>query len=268
MFTTPFAFMAAPAGGGYDPDAQAFFDRVTAAGGSLTETEEEAVNTLVGDLKSYSIWGDLQAVYPFVGASNASCRQNLISSSFTGTFNGSWTFSASGADPTGNSTYFDTGWNPSVNSDVMNNHYGVYITQNEPDQFPLAAYGVFDGFDRRWFTFVNLGQQSYYEQANTFVQVNNGGTNRGFNIVNANSGTLTAYLQGTLLGSVSYLDGGEPNGNFWFGRVNRLQPELIQDTQMKSNHTFGTLGYQLNSTKAGNYYTAVQAFQTTLGRQV
>ena len=34
-------------GGGFDPDAQAFFDRVTTAGGTLTTTEKNATNQLV-----------------------------------------------------------------------------------------------------------------------------------------------------------------------------------------------------------------------------
>jgi hypothetical protein len=37
---------------GYDPDAQAFFDRVTTAGGTLTTTEQNATNQLVLDMKS------------------------------------------------------------------------------------------------------------------------------------------------------------------------------------------------------------------------
>ena len=39
-----------------DVDAQLFFDRVSAAGGTLTNTEKTATNQLVLDLKSTSIW--------------------------------------------------------------------------------------------------------------------------------------------------------------------------------------------------------------------
>ena len=72
--------------GGFDADAQAFFDRVTTAGGTLTTTEKNATNQLVLDMKSYGIWTAMRAVYPMVGASAAACAQNLKSSSFTGTF--------------------------------------------------------------------------------------------------------------------------------------------------------------------------------------
>jgi hypothetical protein len=49
-------------GGGVDPDAQAF---ITAA--AITDpTQQAAINTLVVDLKGYSIWSKMKALYPFV----------------------------------------------------------------------------------------------------------------------------------------------------------------------------------------------------------
>ncbi len=59
-----------------DPDASAFFSRVTAAGGTLTTTEQNAVNTLVLDMKTAGIWTPMKAIYPMVGASAAACAQN------------------------------------------------------------------------------------------------------------------------------------------------------------------------------------------------
>jgi hypothetical protein len=253
-------------GPAYDPDAQAFFNRVSAAGGTLTTAEKNATNQLVLDLKSYSIWADIQVAYPMVGGTNASCSQNLISSSFTGTFNGGWTFTSSGALPDGiNGTYMDTAWNPSIVSDVDNNHYGIYTTQNEPGD---ASYGVFDGFTKRWFMFLNFGGlESYFEQGNSILLWANAGINKGFSFGNCDAGTLTGYVSGSSLGTVSYTNGGAPNSNFWFGATNRLQT-LNRATPMTVNIAFATLGYKMNATKVANYYTAVQAFQTSLGRQV
>jgi hypothetical protein len=92
----------------YDADAQAYFDRVTAAGGTLTTAEKNAVNTLTLTLKSNGIWTNLLAIYPYVGGSAASCAQNLRSATYTGTFNGGWTFSSLGAKPNGLNGYFNT----------------------------------------------------------------------------------------------------------------------------------------------------------------
>jgi len=60
-----------------DGDAQAFIFRVEAAGGTLTTTEKNSINTLVVRLKAANIWTKLLAVYPMVGASAAACAQNL-----------------------------------------------------------------------------------------------------------------------------------------------------------------------------------------------
>jgi len=67
-----------------DADAQAFIDRIYSADGSLSTTEADAVNDLVIDLKGYGIWTKMKAIYPMVGASAAACKQNLKSSSLSG----------------------------------------------------------------------------------------------------------------------------------------------------------------------------------------
>ena len=112
--------------GGFDPDALAFFNRVTAAGGSLTTTEKVATNQLVIDLKGYSIWSKMKAIYPMVGASSAACAQNLKSSSFTGTFSGGWTFSSTGATPNGTNAYMDTNFMPSTELSANSASIGYY----------------------------------------------------------------------------------------------------------------------------------------------
>jgi len=79
---------------GIDADWLAYYNRVIAAGGSLSTTEQNATKTLVADLKTAGIWSSMKAIYPMVGASAAACAQNLKSSSFTGTFTSGWTFSS------------------------------------------------------------------------------------------------------------------------------------------------------------------------------
>jgi hypothetical protein len=50
------AFPPVPPTPTVDPDAAAFFSRVTTAGGTLTSTEQTAVNTLVVQMKAAGIW--------------------------------------------------------------------------------------------------------------------------------------------------------------------------------------------------------------------
>ena len=108
-------------GSAYDADAQAFFDRVSTAGGSLSITEKSAVNQLVLDLKSYSIWTKMKAIYPMVGASAAACAQNLVSSSFTGTFNGGVTYASTGITGNGTSGFMNTTLSPNGNIGLNSN---------------------------------------------------------------------------------------------------------------------------------------------------
>ena len=120
----------------YDPDAQAFFNRVSSAEGTLSTTEKTAVNQLVLDMKSANIWTAMKAVYPMVGASAAACAQNLKSSSFTGTFTSGWTFASTGATPNGTSAYFNT----TFASNLLSNgstHMSYYSKTNQTSGSPI-----------------------------------------------------------------------------------------------------------------------------------
>lgn len=146
MIIATHGILASAGGIVYDADAQAFFDRVTAAGGTLSATEKTAVNQLVLDMKSYSIWTAMKAIYPMVGASAAACAQNLKSSSFTGTFNGGWTFASTGATPNGTTGYMDTGLTPSTELNVNSNGIGFYTSransENKSDVVNMGSFGV------------------------------------------------------------------------------------------------------------------------------
>jgi hypothetical protein len=112
------------AGSSYDADAQAFF---TAAGITDT-TQKSAVNQLVLDLKSYSIWTKMKALYPFVGGAATPHSYNLKNTSqYQITWNGGWTHSSTGALPNGTNAYANTGFNPSTVLSSTNGNIGVYL---------------------------------------------------------------------------------------------------------------------------------------------
>ena len=99
MFSTNFISMVASGEPAFDPDALDFFARVGASGGILSSTEEQAVNQLVKDLKSYNLWSSMLAIYPIVGGGtgttaqrSAACSKNLKSASFNGTYTAGWTY--------------------------------------------------------------------------------------------------------------------------------------------------------------------------------
>lgn len=61
-------------------EAQQFAERVTAAGGTLSYSDQYAISTLVSDFKTIGVWNKMKGIYPFVGAS-----KNLFS--YTEDFN-------------------------------------------------------------------------------------------------------------------------------------------------------------------------------------
>ena len=110
-----------------DSDAQAF---ITATGITDT-TQKNAINQLVLDLKSYSIWTKMSAIYPFVGGTATTHKWNLkdprdLDVAFRLTFSGGWTHSATGALPNGTNGYADTFLTPSTSLLQNSSHISYY----------------------------------------------------------------------------------------------------------------------------------------------
>jgi hypothetical protein len=250
---------------GIDPDAQAFFDRVTAAGGTLSATEKTAVDTLVKQMKLDGTWTPMKAIYPMVGASAAACAQNLKSASFTGTFNGGWTFTSGGITPNGTNAYMDTNLIPStsllLNSVHFSNYLPVFGTSQGSD------IGVVDTSSNGLYAFYRNSGVAFLrtnDQSNTFA--NDQTTNNGFRIVSRESAVLSkSYVNNTdTFTSVSVSDG-LPIFSIFLGA--RSANGGINNPSNRQQ-SFASIGDGLIDTQASNFYTAVQAFQTTLSRQV
>jgi|688.fasta_scaffold297757_2 hypothetical protein len=254
----------------FDADAAAFFNRVTTAGGSLSTTEKQAVNQLVLDLKANSIWTPMKAIYPMVGASAAACKQNLKSSSFTGTFTSGWTFASTGVTGNGSSTYMDTTLIPSVSiASLDSTHLSYYANTNVGIQkFQIGVRGGVVSSDlfigARWDS-----TQNFNAVNNDTNPVFNSETNNvnGFLAVSRiNSTTFKYYKGGSVAQTNTKSSSSLPNTYpIWIGALNLSGSILFPDT---SQCAFASIGDGLTDTQASNFYTAVQAFQTTLGRQV
>ena len=248
-------------GGGFDPDAQAFFDRVTTAGGTLTTTEQNATNQLVLDMKSAGIWTSMQAIYPMVGASAAACAQNLKSSSFTGTFTSGWTFASAGVTPNGTSAYMDT--NLSSNTVLTNNNLSLSFycrTNNTNTGGDLGDKNTTGGFSAIFLYAAGL----FYGYLADLLNIGQTTTDtRGFYTISRSNNTqINFYRDGANFGTnpKTSAASGLNAGTLVIGQANNLY----------SNRqcAFATVSEGLTSVQASNFYTAVQAFQTTLSRQV
>jgi hypothetical protein len=263
MFAVPsfFGFQKAGFGPTYDADALAFFDRVTAAGGTLTTTEKTAANQLVLDMKAASIWTSMKAVYPMIGASAAACAQNLKSSSFTGTFSSGWTFASSGVTPNGTSAFLNSGLNASTNLSVTSLSFGGYTssTANAPgDSYHGAAPPNYLMQSFKSFTFTE-----YWRTVGGPIIIS-GGT---VGMVQANQLGISSkiYTNNTIGGSNVATMVTIPNLNMYIGGINNGGTAQFFDNHLISYYYYSD---GLTDTQASDHYTAVQAFQTTLSRNI
>jgi hypothetical protein len=254
----------------YDSDAQAFFDRVTTAGGSLSTTEQDAVNTLVLQMKIDGIWTKMKAIYPMVGASASACSQNLKSSSFTGTFTATgWTFASTGVTPNGTSAYMDTGFLPSTNSTADNVHLSFYSrTNNSYGFFPVEMGSEVANGSTAFALAVRMPADPFKGRIGGGVAVSySNSDSSGFYCVSRISSTnifgqKNGTTQATNTTSQSFQN---VPFNIWIGCLNNANSVNIPSNRQCA---FASIGDGLSTTEASNFYTAVQAFQTTLSRNV
>ena len=255
-------------GGGFDADAQAFFDRVTAAGGTLSTTEKNATNQLVLDMKSAGIWSSMKAVYPMVGASAAACAQNLKSSSFTGTFSSGWTFASTGVTPNGTSAYMSTGFVINTEQASANNFsLGVYSGTIGSSAGGKCSLGAFNGSIETIITIRFSGNIAYLVIGETTYnnQFSNTDTH-GFYVANRNTtNRAQAWKNGVKIVDVANTPGGKQTNQLYLGAENGSTTPISYDDK---RNQFAFMSDGLSDANQSNLYTAVQAFQTTLSRQV
>lgn len=255
-------------GSSTDADAQAFFDRVTAAGGTLSATEKDAVNNLVLDLKANSLWSSMVAIYPMVGASAAACAQNLVSSSYTGTFSGGLTYASTGVTGNGTSGYMNTGLNP--NSVLIQNscHISYYSRSNQAASThgDIGCYSN-TGTVATFYTHIRYSGDDYYMLLgdNVFPAIKNYSTLGFFNGSRNSSTNITHVRNGTNLGNTTVTSTALPSLNVYISALNANGTANAFNTK---ECAFASIGAGLSDTQASNFYTNVQTFQTSLSRNI
>jgi len=262
----------------FDTDAQSF---ITATAITNT-TQQNAIDTLVRGLKTDNIWTKLKAIYPFVGGSSTTHKYNLkdprdLDAAFRLAFNGGITHSATGALPNGTTGYADTKYKPSIQIvDTDSTHFSAYFRTNDILGTREIGANTIYGSDGDSFSdaegqyLYNLTAASYFTNGYGF-----GGSFvdslAGQYIINRNgANSITAYKNGSLRSTASPANQGLPSVNMFLMGMNEYFPDLSASNTYygKREIAFATLGTGLSNTDASNLYTRIQAFQTTLGRQV
>jgi hypothetical protein len=245
--------------GRIDPNATTF---LTAA--SITDvTQSLAINTLVFDLKAYGIWDKMKAIYPFVGQAgvSSSFQFNLKDiSTFKGTFFGGWTFSSTGAKPDGSTGYMDTNLNYNTTIGLNSTHYSFYSrTNNTSAGFNIGCYV---GGQENWMS-LGYSAGSYYYPNTAGVQVATTNT-QGFYLGTFLSNSIKLFKNLISIASKVSSTYNSTNLNVYIGAANTGVATLPSPHEC----AFASIGDGLTDTEAANFYTAIQKFQTTLGRQV
>ena len=229
-------------------DAQAF---ITAAG--ITDpTQQSAIIQLVLDLKGYGLWTKMKAIYPFVGGTATSHKFNLkdprdLDVAFRMVFVGGWTHNSNGITGNGVNTTANTKLIPSTSLSTTSGSLGFYlrntIIANVYDFSPGVSqfFGIALYIDTRYYMYGGLTSVGGTPSAAFYGISRVGGTHKGYR---NGSVDMTSTSTATL------------NTN-----------ELKFNTNLR-NYAFGYIADGLSDTENSNLYTAVQAFQTTLGRQI
>ncbi len=271
------------AGSSYDSDAQAFFT----AAGITDSTQKSAVNQLVLDLKSYSVWSKIIGIYPFVGGSASTHKYNLkdprdLDAAYRLTFGGSWTHNSNGVTGDGSTTYADTHCDLHAVTTINSIAIGVYnrIHSTSSQKAWGAYYLNYDS--ETGVTHPGL-QTHFYVNVGTYVFLSDmgdlgGASNRNYITNPDNSGLMMAnrpsssvhsiYRNGTKLKTNTPSGGGIKTGSYLaFGACYKINGPLWEANDVR-NYALAFMSTGLTDTEASNIYTAVQAFQTTLGRNV
>jgi len=253
----------------FDPDAAAFFQRVSDPGGTLTATEKTATNQLVLDLKANSLWTPMKAIYPMVGASAAACAQNLKSSSFTGTFTAvGVSYASTGVTGNGTSGYMTTGFNPSIDASANSGCLGFYSRTNNssPNMAEIGAITTSPNPERYFQIHASIGGLTYLlpNEPQGFINFSNTNSSGFFQAFRTSATTIGGKRNATSYSRTAsnYV---VPNLNaLVLARTANGVPNFFSNREC----AFAYFGDSINDTLASNYYTIVQEFQTTLSRQV
>lgn len=254
------------AGGGTDADAQAF---ITAAG--ITDaTQQTAINTLVTDLKGYGIWTKMKAIYPFVGGTSSTHKWNLkdpadTDAAFRLVFSGGGTHSSTGYQPNGTNGYGDTKLN---NNTISQNsgHISIYVRNNTTGLFTdIGADDLTNSCTSIWSRYNDLTYNQMHNQSGNYLTYSNSNS-QGYYISNrVASNNLSAWKNGTKNATATTLSRTPSNRLIFIGALNDNGTANFYSNR---NYAFASIGDGLTDTEAANLYTAVQAYQTTLGRSV
>ena len=239
------------------------------AAGITDATQKLAINNLVNDLKSYGIWTKMKALYPFVGGTASSHKFNLkdprdLDEAFRLTFSGGWTHSSNGALPNGTNAYANTFYtNISNNSSMWHYSRTNKLSGNEIEFGSISPNSIHHAiatyFSTYTYLYINILLDSTAIRYNSINTLGLFGANRKAS--NILDGWENGIKKGTNTDNIISV---ATSRSLTIGAYNAASVSYFSTKQT----AFASIGDGLTDTEASNFYTSVQAYQTSLSRQV
>lgn len=266
IFLNPYRF-----GSNLNPAAQTFIDIAL-----ITDsTQISAINQLISDLQTANLWNKLKAIYPFVGGTAHSHKFNLkdprdLNEAFRLTYyNTNFQHDANGVLNlnTANAMFMNTNLIPFNVLPNNSTHLSIYSRTNLMST--SSDIGCDEGTSNRMFIDIKFTNSLFYTDfynATSGRLTTNIGTNpsTGLFIGNRESSTnLNSWQNGIKLATLTTLN------STTLPSVKTIRISgLGTQYQTQRQYAFASIGEGFTDSEALAYYNIVQAYQTTLGRQV
>jgi len=242
-----------------------------AATGETDTTIISALNTLETDLTTYGLTAKIKALYPMVGGTAAKHKFNFLDArdldaAFRLTFNGGGTHSSTGYLPNSINAFANSYLTPSTSLSLNNNHISFYSrTQNyyiSGVDIGAANAGNVNMLDIE----ISFGGRYYDNNQNSYSSPLSATFTNGL-FLNSRiiSGSFKGYRNGASEGTISIASTGLSSYPIFLGARNNAGVAFFYSGK---ECAFASIGDGLSDTEASNLYTAVQAFQTTLLRNI
>lgn len=257
-----------------DIDAKLF---VFAAG--LTDfTQIKAINQLVKDLKINGLWDKMKAIYPFVGGTAFTHKFNLkdprdADNAFRLSFLGGITHGSTGVKPNGSTGHANTFLNGVNNLGPIKNHISFYSRESQTLNVTETDIGANSAGTIMLYLTTRYNADGLVNQ---FFSRNTAPTiGCSYSNTDAKGFYISTRLTNTTSGFKTYKNGSNvATANGSTGYPNLYLYLFASNVTGSANFftnrecAFSTIGDGLTDTDVLNLYNSVQAYQTTLGRQV
>jgi hypothetical protein len=221
---------------------------------------------LVVDLKAAGVWTKMKAIYPFVGGTATTHKFNLkdprdVDVAYRLTFVGGWTHTGAGALSNGTTGYANTNINANQIFTSTDGLMGIYTPSTSISGYIYGVSNMSDSEWSMWHGSGSIGFSMYRSTTITGVATLPGLSaigmeTNGHRSVYKNNSRLTSTAAGFIpmpQNLKMYLSARNANGNL--------------DGFSSGLYSFSFISSTLTLTEYSTFYTAVQKYQTSLGRQ-